>query len=104
MTTPIGRSKSRGTMQCSFSVNEVRLRNLKDSFKEMGIGPGSGRNGEVFNVEELEALLVNIFQLANTNQEHVIAQEKCVELTLSFLLKCLDRYAHALSIMLNHPL
>lgn len=64
---------------------------MKNSFKEMGIGPGAGRNNEVFNVEELESLLVNIFQLATTGREHFIQQEKSVELTLSFLLKCLDR-------------
>ena len=73
-------------------MNEVRLRNLKDSFKNMGIGPGSGHNNEVFSVEEVEALLVNVFQLATTDREHLVEQEKCVELTLSFLLKCLDRY------------
>lgn len=75
-----------------FSVNEVRLRHLKDSFKEMGIGPRVGRNNEVFSVEELESLLVNVFQLATADREHFIQQEKCIELTLSFLLKCLDRY------------
>lgn len=72
-------------------MNKVGLRNLKDSFKDMGIGPGSDRNNEVLNVEELEALLVNIFQLAITDRENFVEQEKCIELTLSFLLKCLDR-------------
>ena len=78
---------------CNFSVNEVGLRSLKDSFKDMGIGPGSGRNNEVLNVEELEALLVNIFRLVTTDRGNIQEQEKCIELTLSFLLKCLDRYS-----------
>lgn len=73
------------------SVNEVNLRILKDSFNEFGLGPGSDRNNEVISVEELEALLVSLFQLVSRDREQSIQPEKCVELTLSFLLKCLDR-------------
>lgn len=76
----------------------MNLRVLKDSFQELGIGPGSNHNSQVFSVEELEALLVSIFQLATNDRAEFIDQEKSVELTLSFMLKCLDRYVRDLEI------
>lgn len=72
-------------------MNEVSLHIVRNSLREFGLGPGSHRNSEVLSVEELEVLLVSIFQLAGKDRENFIEQEKCVELTLSFLLKCLDR-------------
>ncbi len=72
-------------------MNEVNHKILKDSFKEIGIGPGTIHNDEVLSVEELEALLVIMFQLACEDREHLMQQEKCVELALTFLLRCLDR-------------
>ena len=73
------------------AVNGVNHKILKDSFKEIGIGPSTAHNNEVLSVEELEALLVIMFQLASKDREHLMQQEKCVELTLTFLLRCLDR-------------
>lgn len=64
---------------------------LKDSFKEIGIGPSSAHNNEVLSIEELESLLVIMFQLACTDREHQLQQENCVALALNFLLRCLDR-------------
>ena len=73
------------------SVNEVDLRILRNSFKEMGLEPGSRHGNEILSVEELESLLVSIFHQASKGRENFIQEEKSTELTLSFLLKCLDR-------------
>ena len=75
-------------------VHEVNVRILKDSLKEFGLGPGSDHNNEVISVEELEALLVSLFQQVSRGREHFVQAEKCVELALNFLLKCLDRYVY----------
>lgn len=76
-----------------FTVNEVNHRILKDTFREFGLGPGSGHNNEVLSIDEVEALLVSLFQLVSRDREQFMEAEICVELTLSFLLRCLDRYS-----------
>ena len=58
----------------------------------MAIGPGSKHNQDTYTVEEIEALLATVFLYVNQERTaHPVNIEECVELTINYLLKCLDR-------------
>ena len=66
---------------------------LEVAYKDVAIGPGPKHNLDTYSVEEVETLLADIFQYVN--QERASLQfdvEGQVEVTLNYLLKCLDRF------------
>ena len=71
-------------------MNVVSKYHLERAFFELGLA--SPRNTEVLSVQELEALLSKLFHLAERGRAQFIQPDLCVEITLSWLLKCLDRY------------
>ncbi len=67
---------------------------LEVAYKDMGIGPSSKHNHETYGVAELEALLNIVFQYVNQERAaQPINVEESTEITLNYLLKCLDRLA-----------
>jgi len=65
---------------------------LEVVYQDLAIGPGSKHNLDTFSVEEVETLLTTIFQYVS--QERASLQldvEGQVEVTVNYLLKCLDR-------------
>ena len=71
-------------------MNVVSKYHLERAFFELGLA--SPQNTEVLSVQELEALLSKLFHLAERGRAQFIRPDLCTEITLSWLLKCLDRY------------
>lgn len=71
------------------AVNVVSKNHLERAFFELGLA--TPQSTEVMTVQELEALLSKLFHLAQRGRAQFIQPDSCVEVTLSWLLKCLDR-------------
>lgn len=65
---------------------------LSHAFSELG-WEGSSHNSNTLSVLELESLLNKIFQLAQRSHSKFHQPDRCVEITLNWVLGCLDRYA-----------
>ena len=73
----------------AFTVNVVEKHILVKAFNELGLG--SPQNSEVLSVPELETFLNKLFHLAQRDRAQFIQPDTCVEITLNWVLKCLDR-------------
>lgn len=62
---------------------------LVKALNELGLE--SPQNSEVLSVTELESFLSKLFHLAQRGRTQFIQTESCVEVTLNWILKCLDR-------------
>ena len=71
-------------------MNEVEHSILDSVFHKIGMDSDHNHNNEVLSIGELEVLLVNLFK-TRQDRYNFIQPEKCVELTLNFILTCLDR-------------
>ncbi|XP_064386652.1 dystrophin-like isoform X2 [Halichondria panicea] len=76
------------TVQKVTHLNVVSKNHLERAFFELGLA--TPQSTEVMTVQELEALLSKLFHLAQRGRAQFIQPDSCVEVTLSWLLKCLD--------------
>lgn len=75
---------------CACAVNVVAKNHLERAFFELGLA--TPQNTEVMTVQEVESLLSKLFHLAQRGRTQLVQPDYCTEITLSWLLKCLDRW------------
>lgn len=71
------------------TVNVVYINHLEIACIQHGLA--NPQNTEVLTVCDLNELLTALFNLAKRGRSQFIQPDSCTEVTLSWLLKCLDR-------------